>query len=747
MCAASVIVWAKAPAKTEKPWPGRRLPGDLWGRRDRLECRAWGRAEFVRRALILCCLLFLFAPGALAESCDGSGALTRETYTSRVAEHERRVSLYLPPCYAESDARYPLLLLLHGSNADDRQWSRLGFIRALEKAMRQGDAPPMIVVMPYGGALANQNRFDGISYDAILLDLLEQTQERFRTNGAQAIGGISRGGFWAWHLGLRYPARFVAIGGHSPFFDRDHAAPPYNPLNLARDMDEATRLHLWLDRGTSDYAAAGVEQMRETLKRAQRPHEYHVQPGGEHSEASWRQYMDDYAAFYARAFREPAPEWRRAQAQDGALELWLPAAGFGALLASIDSARLEAVLAGGLDEGLILSESSHSRLGARGIAFHPRTRIVADGQLFYALWRDLRSYTLAPFERLHLRLRPLWLDHKPVIDQLQRYPLAFASEQPNFAPEKLTRVTLSGTTALTRHTSTALDQMGLERAASGIRDYARLADFFQITHEASIAAGCPALHDGVLGGAGSMCMKPSHFPLFDLLGVDVVDLTGNHINDYGVEAFANTLDQFEERGYATVGGGRSLQQARQPLILESNGTRIGWLACNDIGPAYAFATDDDPPAPGSAHCRGAWLRETLPVLAANVDLVLMTVQYREYEAYKPDPRHQSDFRGFAELGADAVIGVSQHLPMTFEFYQTGRGETAFIHYGLGNLFFDQLGWGRQRFFLDTLYIYAGELLAVELYPGFIEDRARPRPLEGEDLLNFLHFMFVQQNAF
>ena len=96
----------------------------------------------------------------------------------------------------------------------------------------------MIVLMPYGGSIANRNHFNGISYDAILLDLLEQTEGRYRTNGARAIGGISRGGFWAYHLGLRFPYDFVAIGGHSPYFDRDHAGPADNPLDLAQRLSK-----------------------------------------------------------------------------------------------------------------------------------------------------------------------------------------------------------------------------------------------------------------------------------------------------------------------------------------------------------------------------------------------------------------------------------------------------------------------------------------------------------------------------
>ena len=52
------------------------------------------------------------------------------------------------------------------------------------------------------------------------LDLLTQVSARYRTNGDQAIGGISRGGFWAYHLGLRFADMFVAIGGHSPLLRR-----------------------------------------------------------------------------------------------------------------------------------------------------------------------------------------------------------------------------------------------------------------------------------------------------------------------------------------------------------------------------------------------------------------------------------------------------------------------------------------------------------------------------------------------
>ncbi len=710
----------------------------------------------VRRLIFAFAIFLLTAvlpPRGLADegACEETGSLSRETYHSAVDAVERHFTVYLPPCYQTGADAYPALLLLHGSNATDSQWSRLGFISALESRIHAGTAPPLIVLMPYGGLLANENRFDDWGYATVLRDFLAQMGRRYRLNGAQAVGGISRGGFWAYQLGMRFPNEFVAIGGHSPFFDREHVEAVHNPLELAESLNAETHLKLWLDRGVEDYAALGVEQMHTVLKRERVPHQYTVYPEGQHREASWRLFVDDYVDFYAGTFSSPeatAP----AQAAADEFELWLPAASFGALLTSIDSTTLTAVLAAELDERLVLSEANAQRLEEQGFAFHEDTNIVVDDlRLFWALWREKGSYTLLPFDALHLRLRPLWLDDVPVVDQLERYPLVFRSDKPNFSPAKLTRITLSGTTALARHTQPALDAIGVERAASGIQDYVRLADFFHITNEASISANCPQSDAPRLAIYNSMCMKREHLPLFDLLEVDVVDLTGNHINDYGYEALLTTMQAFEARGFALVGGGPTREAARQPLILEHNGSRIGWLACNSIGPPYAFASDEPIPPygsrPGAAFCHQGWLQEALPVLAAQVDLLLLTLQYREFEGFLPLERHLNDYRRFAEWGADIVIGTAEHKPMTFEFYPTARGETAFIHYGLGNLFFDQLGWGNRRFFMDTLYIYAGQLLTVELFPGIIDERARPRLLTGAEQFNFLHFMFIQKNQF
>jgi len=129
-------------------------------------------------------------------------------------------------------------------------------------------------------------------------------------------------------------------------------------------------------------------------------------------------------------------------------------------------------------------------------------------------------------------------------------------------------------------------------------------------------------------------------------------------------------------------------------------------------------------------------------LSQQVDVLIVSVQHVEVEDYLPTTAQQNDFRRLADLGADIVLGTAAHKPQTYEFY----GDS-FIHYGMGNLYFDQPFWGNIRFFMNTFYIYDGQLRGIELFPGIIEDLGRPRLMTPEERANFLFFMLREQNGF
>jgi enterochelin esterase-like enzyme len=744
------------------------------------------RHQIVGISIFLAITLSLVGGGSLqaALPCDESAGRTiRDDYYAEAIQTRMYYTVYLPPCYDFTEDDYPVVYLLHGSNDDDNHWLRLGIKEALDAGITSGELPPMLVVLPFGNWVANENRFGDSSWGGVFIDdLMPLVEGQYRIRGQRdwrAIGGISRGGFWAFHIALRHPAFFSAVGGHSAFFDLHHAPPEHNPLDLAVTAIDVENLRIALDRGADDYAAPGLEIMHERLNERGLSHTYTVHPTGQHNNAYWSRHVNEYLRFYAESWAwlvseehdigttEPTVPPRSifvtstprptmtpvptAEVEETGYYLLLPAVAFPSMQSSIEVERLEFIRSGGFDSELILADDVVAMLAQYGVNVNSETRVVPADTLFGQLWRDRRLYTLLPFERLMPRFRTLYIDEEHPLDgNLEDYAFAFSSESPNYHPDRLTRLLLSGVTALTRGTRTALDENGVEWAAGGITPYISRADFFHTSNEVSIYPTCPQTSGPTYGGSFSFCSKEEHFELFTLLGLDIVELSGNHNNDYGYDAYLDTLEWYSERGIAAVGGGRTLEEARRPLILNHNGNRVAMVACNWIGPYYALVNEDPSllggVRPGAAYCDLNWLRDALPQISAENDLLVITVQYLELDEYTPSDQQRSDFRLLAELGADVVIGTSSHYPQTFEFFPTARGET-YIHYGMGNLFFDQHSLAGRRFFMNQLFIYEGRFLTVDLFTGLIEGLGRPRPMSPNERLNFLFLMFNEYGGF
>ena len=682
-------------------------------------------------------LMWCVASVSPQQTTCSAGRTERMTYNSSLLGQQMYYTVYTPPCYDTSaQDTYPVLYLMHGSNEDDGHWARLGLVDALDTAITDGVLPPTVVVMPFGNVIANRNRFDQVSWANIFMtELVPDVEARYAISTARAqraIGGISRGGFWAYHIALRYPQQFTAVGGHSAFFDLFHAPDDHNPLMLT--LDPPADLQMWLDRGQNDFAANGLDLMSDRLATADYPHTYRIYAQGEHNNAYWRRHLPDYLAFYGSALRGAPAD-----------DLLYPVVGFPSIRTTITRERLNNVAQGAYDADLVLTQAVADALATRGIALHPQTRITTDDPQ-PLLWRDRDTYSLLPINQLSPQYRVLWVDDVPVLDQLASYPFA-----PTASSTRPLRITLSGVTALTRNTRLALVDNGVLWAASGIQSYVTRSDIFHMSNEVSVVDTCPQTIGTLLGGSNSFCMMPDHLNLFALLDVDVIDLSGNHNNDYGYQAYRDTLRYYQANGFATVGGGETVASARAPHIIEQDGQTVAWVSCNAVGPYYALVNEDEQllggVRPGAAGCDWEWLNTTLPDLAAQYDVLIVTVQHQEREEYTPTRQQQVDFRRMADLGADVVMGTAAHKPQTYEFYATRRGDTALIHYGMGNLFFDQPFWGNRRFFMNTLYIHDGAVRTLEIYPGIIDDLARPRLMTADERLNFLQFMFIQQNGF
>lgn len=219
-----------------------------------------------------------------------------------------RYNVYVPPCYFSSKKRFPYVILLHGLSYRETQWQDLGLDQALDQGIRLGVLAPMLVVMPYMGNIGQLNQFPpDNSYETVILEELIPAIDRdfctWSDRTHRAIGGISRGGFWAFSIALRHPDLFGTIGGHSAFFPNDLVSipPAYNPLELARNSSfiKDAALRIYLDNGAGDSSGPSQSEFSGRLTSRDIPHTYIIHPTGEHNNEYWSAHVTDYLSFYA----------------------------------------------------------------------------------------------------------------------------------------------------------------------------------------------------------------------------------------------------------------------------------------------------------------------------------------------------------------------------------------------------------------------------------------------------------------
>ena len=402
---------------------------------------------------------------------------------------------------------------------------------------------------------------------------------------------------------------------------------------------------------------------------------------------------------------------------------------------------------------LLMDESTLAAFTARwGAPGAGAVRSVPAGQLLATAWAERPAWAIVPFEDLEPRWKVLAIDGQSPIregfDQAS-YPLTitFAFQAPNNPHfslslpatnrdrSKMTILVMTGVTALVRATAYRMERRGLLYPGEAVRDVLVSADLTHISNEIPFAEGCPFPNPDSTSLV--FCSDPRYIALLEDVGTDVVELTGNHFQDHGSAATLMTIDMYEARDWPYYGGGRDLADSMEAALLEHNGNKIAFIGCNPVGPEYAWAAEG---RPGAAPCNDyAWMTAEIARLDAQGYLVVATMQYNEYYISTPPSNQVRDFTRLAQAGADIVSGSQAHFPQAFAF----DGDS-FIHYGLGNLFFDQMNTpvpGTKREFIDRHILYDGRLISTEVLTYMLEDYSRPRPMTEMERLQLLETIF------
>ena len=255
---------------------------------------------------------------------------------SKILQGERKYAIYLPPDYDLSQRSYPVLYLLHGGGDDQTGWIQFGeVLHIADKAIREGTATPMIIVMPdantgqrgYFNDVKGEWRYE----DFFFQEFMPYVEKTYRIKGEKryrAVAGLSMGGGGSFVYALRHPELFssacplsastgpLSLAETKEFLKRrnitlksDAEAEAYykrhSVLELVNQMpdDQKKAVRWYIDCGDDDFLYEGNSLVHIAMRKKEIPHEFRIHDGG-HSWSYWRNSLPTVLSFVSEAFHQ-----------------------------------------------------------------------------------------------------------------------------------------------------------------------------------------------------------------------------------------------------------------------------------------------------------------------------------------------------------------------------------------------------------------------------------------------------------
>lgn len=231
-------------------------------------------------------------------------------------------------------------------------------------------------------------------------------------------------------------------------------------------------------------------------------------------------------------------------------------------------------------------------------------------------------------------------------------------------------------------------------------DYSALFEKMDVLKEADIVfanlEGTASDKGKNLGNLYSFRMDPSVIPALKGAGISIVSMANNHVGDWGLPAYIDTLARLKENEILYTGGG-TLIEAEQPTIIEKYGMKIGFLGFSDVGPNYMKVEEDKT---GILLASNPKFEQIIKNASSQVDYLVVSFHWGDEYKKLHNKRQESLAHKAVDAGAKIIIGHHPHVAEDTEVYKNG-----FIAYSLGNFIFDQ------KFSADTMQ---GMMLELKL---------------------------------
>lgn len=228
-----------------------------------------------------------------------------------------------------------------------------------------------------------------------------------------------------------------------------------------------------------------------------------------------------------------------------------------------------------------------------------------------------------------------------------------------------------------------------------------------------------------VGSIYSFRFNPLVLPALKEMDFNVLSFANNHVGDWNVKAFDDTLVNLKENNILVTGAGENSEKAREPAIIEKNGIRFGFLGFSDVGPNWLEAKEN---SSGILLASDPNYESIITEAKEKCDYLIVSIHFGE--EYKPIRNNRQEILAHSavDAGADFIIGHHPHVIQDMEHYQDKP-----IIYSLGNFIFDQhFSKETMRGMVYMLTFEGKELIKEEKMISVLNKKYQPEGLFKED---------------
>lgn len=173
---------------------------------------------------------------------------------------------------------------------------------------------------------------------------------------------------------------------------------------------------------------------------------------------------------------------------------------------------------------------------------------------------------------------------------------------------------------------------------------------------------------------------------FKYAGFNILTLANNHIIDFGVLGLQDTIKLFDSHQIKTLGAHWDLDKVIQPVIVEEEGYKIGFLTYSaffkNLYPGRVKREFDET-IPATSPLDLVVMTKQIIKIREQVDYLVVALHAGKSNQPKLIEQQTDSARLCIALGSDLVIGHHPHMLQAVEIYNNKP-----IVYSLGNFVFD-----------------------------------------------------------